>query len=99
MDCKSFSRLRLYILLLLIISRLRKIRFFSDHCQCAMSAVVDAVMYVYHLVYVVGDMLMLIFVNVNICNALEFPKEQKCGYLLWSIEAKMVQVCFELRSE
>ena len=32
-------------------------------------------------------------VNVNICNALEFPKEQKCGYLLWSIEAKMVQVC------
>ena len=38
-------------------------------------------------------------VNVNICNALEFPKEQKCGYLLWSIEAKMVQVCFELRSE
>ena len=38
-------------------------------------------------------------VNVNICNALEFPKEQKCEYLLWSIEAKMVQVCFELRSE
>ena len=38
-------------------------------------------------------MLMLIFnVNVNIYNALEFPKEQKCGYLLWSIEAKMVQV-------
>ena len=39
-------------------------------------------------------MLMLIF-----CNALEFPKEQQCGYLLWSIAAKMVQVCFELRSE
>ena len=38
-------------------------------------------------------------VNVNICNALEFPKEQKCRYLLWSIEAKMVRVCFELRSE
>ena len=38
-------------------------------------------------------------VNVNICNALEFPKEQKCGYLLWSIEAKMVHMCFELRSE
>ena len=38
-------------------------------------------------------------VNVNICNALEFPKEQMCGYLLWSIEAKMVQVYFELRSE
>ena len=38
-------------------------------------------------------------VNVNIYNALEFPKEQKCEYLLWSIEAKMVQVCFELRSE
>ena len=38
-------------------------------------------------------------VNVNICNALEFPKEQKCGYLLCSIEAKMVQVCFELRLE
>ena len=36
-------------------------------------------------------------VNVNICNALEFPKEQNCGYLLWSIEAKMVQRCFELR--
>ena len=35
-------------------------------------------------------------VNVNICNALEFPKKQKCRYLLWSIEAKMVQVCFEL---
>ena len=31
-------------------------------------------------------------VNVNICNALEFLKEQICGYLLWSIEAKMVQV-------
>ena len=38
-------------------------------------------------------------VIVNICNALEFPKEQKCEYLLWSIEAKMVQMCFELRSE
>ena len=38
-------------------------------------------------------------VNVNIFNALEFPKEQKCGYLLWSIEATMVQVCFELRLE
>ena len=38
-------------------------------------------------------------VNVNICNALEFPKEQKCGYLLWSIEAKTVQVRLELRSE
>ena len=38
-------------------------------------------------------------INVNICNALEFPKEQKCGYLLWSIEANMIQVCFELRSE
>ena len=38
-------------------------------------------------------------VNVNICNALEFPKEQKCRYLLWSIEGKMVQVCCELRSE
>ena len=23
-------------------------------------------------------------VNVNICNALEFPKEQKCGKLLYS---------------
>ena len=34
---------------------------------------------------------MLINVNVNICNELEFPKEQKCGYLLWSIEAKMVR--------
>ena len=33
-------------------------------------------------------------VNVNVCNALEFPKEQKCGYLLWSIKAEMVQVCF-----
>ena len=38
-------------------------------------------------------------VNVNVCNAIEFPKEQKCRYLLWSIEAKMVQVCFELRSD
>ena len=38
-------------------------------------------------------------VKVNIGNALESPKEQMCGYLLWSIEAKMVQVCFELRSE
>ena len=38
-------------------------------------------------------------VYVNICNALEFPKEQKCGYILWSIEAKIVQVCFVLRSE
>ena len=38
-------------------------------------------------------------VNVNICNALEFPKEQKYGYLLWSIEAKMVQLCFKLRSK
>ena len=38
-------------------------------------------------------------VNVNICNALEFPKEQKRRYLQWSIEAKMVKVCFELRSE
>ena len=37
--------------------------------------------------------------NVNICNALEFSKEQMCGYLLWSIEAKMIQVRFELRSE
>ena len=37
--------------------------------------------------------------KVNIYNALAFPKEQKCGYLLWSIEAKMVQVCFELRLE
>ena len=33
-------------------------------------------------------------INVNIFKALEFPKKQKCGYLLWSIEAKMVQVCF-----
>ena len=38
-------------------------------------------------------------VNVNYCNALEYPKGQKCGYLLLSIEAMMVQVCFELRSE